>query len=286
MANEDCKHFRTRLEDFVYSELKAKDATELRAHLAACPQCRSELELLERENEAYSSFFQQTALEPSEEMWNAIRSRIDAGAPRILAEREPGSGFFANLLRPGFARQMLAAAALVIVSVAATWYFVSRDKHEVTQPPIALNSTPSPVTTATPTVTPTVTPGPVPPGITAGPAPRVAPPAVEPRMNTKGQLVATAKVLSEDEQVMLQIARTEKEYMKAIRLLDRAIVKRKDALDLSVTSQYEASLALIDDSISKSRAALRKQPGDLAAGQFLLAAYARKVELMQEIVVQ
>ena len=84
----------------------------------------------------------------------------------------------------------------------------------------------------------------------------------------------------------MQIARTEQEYIKAIRLLDRAIVKRKEALDLSVTSQYEASLALIDDSISKSRAALRKQPGDLAAGQFLLAAYARKVELMQEIAVQ
>ena len=71
-----------------------------------------------------------------------------------------------------------------------------------------------------------------------------------------------------------------------IRLLDRAIVKRKDTLDADTMAQYKSSLALIDDSIDKSRAALKKQPGDLAAGQFLLAAYARKVDVMQEIAIK
>jgi Putative zinc-finger len=278
MTSGDCKHFQIRLEDFVYGEIEAKDAAELRAHLAACPQCRSEHELLQRENEAYSSFFQETALEPSEEMWNAIRSRIEAGPSRVMANSDQGSGFFASLFRPGFARQMFAAAALVVLTVMATLYFVSRDSGEVKEPPVALNSTPVPVATATPaTAVPSSAPVPPSPG---------APPHVERRVSTKGLVRMPAPALSEDEQVRMQIARTEQEYIKAIRLLDRAIAKRKEALDLAVTSQYEASLALIDDSISKSRAALRKQPGDLAAGQFLLAAYARKVELMQEIAVQ
>ena len=278
MANADCKHFQTRLEDFVYGELAAKDAAELRAHLALCPECRSEHELLERENDAYSGFFQETALEPSEEMWNAIRSRIDAGPSRVVANPDKGSGFFASLFRPAFARQMFAAAALVVVTVLATLFFVSRDNRDVKEPPVAFNSTPAPVATATPAPpAPSSTPVPPLPG---------APPQIGKRVSTKGEIGTTSPALSEDEQVRMQIARTEQEYIKAIRLLDRAIVKRKEALDLSVTSQYEASLALIDDSISKSRAALRKQPGDLAAGQFLLAAYARKVELMQEIAVQ
>jgi len=45
-------------------------------------------------------------------------------------------------------------------------------------------------------------------------------------------------------------------------------------------------LALIDQSIDKSREALRARPGDPSAGQYLLAAYARKVELMQEVAIQ
>ncbi len=42
-------------------------------------------------------------------------------------------------------------------------------------------------------------------------------------------------------------------------------------------------LTLIDDSINASRRALRERPDDPAAGQFLLAAYAKKLDLMQDI---
>jgi hypothetical protein len=40
---------------------------------------------------------------------------------------------------------------------------------------------------------------------------------------------------------------------------------------------------LIYDSINASRRALHERPDDPAAGQFLLAAYAKKLDLMQEI---
>ena len=80
-----------------------------------------------------------------------------------------------------------------------------------------------------------------------------------------------------------QIARAEREYQGAIRLLDQAIARRRDSLDSNVIRQYESSLALIDDSIAQSRRALRAKPDDVTAGQFLLAAYAKKIELMQDI---
>jgi hypothetical protein len=86
--------------------------------------------------------------------------------------------------------------------------------------------------------------------------------------------------------IQQQLQRTEREYVAAIRMLDKAIAKRKGSIDGDVFRQYEASLALIDDSIDKSRAAMRQRTGDPVAGQFLLAAYARKVELMQEIALQ
>jgi tetratricopeptide (TPR) repeat protein len=80
-----------------------------------------------------------------------------------------------------------------------------------------------------------------------------------------------------------QIARAEREYQKAIRLLDQAIAKQRDRLDPALIRQYESSLALIDDSIAASRRALRERPDDPTAGQFLLAAYAKKLDLMQDI---
>jgi hypothetical protein len=89
--------------------------------------------------------------------------------------------------------------------------------------------------------------------------------------------------LSDEALIQQQIARAEREYQGAVRLLERAIARRRDSLDPTVTRQYESSLALIDSSIRQSRAALRANPNDLSAGHFLLAAYARKIELMRDI---
>ncbi|MBP6823641.1 MAG: hypothetical protein KA368_18980, partial [Acidobacteria bacterium] len=80
--------------------------------------------------------------------------------------------------------------------------------------------------------------------------------------------------------------RTEREYKNAIKLLDQAVAKRRSGIEPEAFKKYESSLALIDSSIAQSKRALRELPNDLVAGQFLLAAYARKVELMQEIAMQ
>jgi hypothetical protein len=89
--------------------------------------------------------------------------------------------------------------------------------------------------------------------------------------------------LTEQELMNRQIVRAEREYQKAVRMLDKVIAKQRDRLDPDVIKQYESSLALIDDSIAASRRALRERPDDPTAGQFLLAAYAKKLDLMQDI---
>ncbi len=109
------------------------------------------------------------------------------------------------------------------------------------------------------------------------------PVAANRQLATANRPPATANRLTEEEQITQQIARAEREYQGAIRLLDRAIAKRREGFDAEVFRQYEASLALIDDSIAQSRRALRAKPDDVTAGQFLLAAYAKKIELMQDI---
>jgi hypothetical protein len=262
LENMNCERCQSELEDFLYGELSEALAAGIRAHLGACMTCAVMRDEIERENELFARFYERTALEPSGQMWEAIRSRIDAKP--ALQPAPSGGGWLTWLFRPAVARQMAFAAVLIALSVAATTFFLKRDKEERQ---IAANQNP-PVAVTTPQ--PAATPA---PAMTPSPAPVVKP--VQP--------LVRRKPLTDQEILNQQLGRAEREYRNAIKMLDQAIVKRKDSLDPALFKQYESSLALIDSSIAESRRALRERPNDLAAGQFLLAAYARKVELMQDI---
>ena len=300
----NCERCTNELEDFLYGELGEAPAAEVRAHLADCAVCASLRDVIERENELFGQFYEQTSIEPAAEMWEAIRARIsgeareqaqidraawspafrplDSGGLRAGLDalfRMARAGAFGRLLAPAMLRQAAFAAILVALSVAATTIYlklgekgpreVANDGREAapTQPP-RQGGTPSPSPSidvprggGKPNDVATTQKGPKPP-VNQAPPPRQ---------------------LTDQELMNRQIARAEREYQKAIRLLDQAIAKQRDRLDPALIKQYESSLALIDDSIDASRRAFRERPDDPIAGQFLLAAYAKKLDLMQDI---
>jgi hypothetical protein len=283
----NCEHCQAELEDFLYGELRAPRAAAVKAHLAACDACRRVRESLEREAEVFARYYEQAALEPSEEMWEAIRERIhneslEAQRARDwlnrLGERWALSPL-GRLLEPVVLRQVVLAAVLVVVSVTATTLYFSFRKDDVAK----VDPTPTPQPTLpqpSPTVAPSATP--------VAPSPKDQSPSIadskRPQNITpvpKGPKVQPPA--SEDELIVQQLARAEREYQSAIQLLDRRIARHKENLDPELVAQYERSLALIDNSIAASRRALREHPKDPIAAQFLLAAYNKKVELMQEI---
>jgi hypothetical protein len=269
----NCERYQLELEDFLYGELTEKRAAEVRAHLAGCADCAAERDQLQREHELFAQFYEETALDPTSEMWNAVRAGIE-GAPRPTAP-EPhttSGGSFDWLWRPALLRQSAFAGLLVALSVAATMYFMRRGTER--ERDVVARSTPSVSPRPMASPSPAVTPGGV-PSQGSIPAPRPAPP---PALRKD-----PPKPLSEQELIRQQLAKAEREYRGAIRLLDRAIARRRDSLDPNVIREYESSLALIDDSIARGRRAMQAQPGDASAGQFLLAAYAKKVELMQDV---
>jgi len=284
----NCERCQVELEDFLYGEMAAEQAAELRKHLNGCVDCRRQRDVLEREAEVFARYYEQTALDPSPATWEAIRRRIVAAEP-LRTRSEPrawlksllGGSAGAWLRRPTVVRQVAGAVALIVVSVAVTTWLVSRPDQNRNVATDLGHATPTPTgeVKVPPPSLPSSSAGPevarvdrVRPSVKHEPAGRSAP--LQPRG------------LSEDELIKQQIARTEREYVSAIRMLGRAIAKRKDTIDPSAFAQFESSLALIDQSIEKSREALHTRPGDPAAGQFLLAAYARKVELMQEVAIQ
>lgn len=278
----NCEHCQVELEDFLDGELEIARQAQIRTHLAQCARCAAVRDELVGEQEVFTQFYEQTALEPSAALWNAIRARIGAEPstikPPATEKRRlktlPGFASLNWLLRPVMLRQTAFALVLIALSVAATLFFLKRDDERRQE--LAHRATPTPQVRATITPQPTPTSNFVqgPPPTSSAPKPKqAAPPRIVRPLN--------------DQQLMdQQIARAAREYQKAITLLDQAVAKRKNSLDPNLFKQYEASLALIDNSIAASRRALRERPDDLAAGQFLLAAYAKKVELMQDIAMQ
>jgi hypothetical protein len=279
----NCERCQTELEDFLYGELSERLAAEMRAHLADCADCVAVRDDLETESALFAQFYEQTAIEPTGEMWEAIRQRIAAEPARHMeAEARPNwwQSLFGGWLTPVVMRQVALALLLVALSVTATVLLMRRG--ETGQNLTGQN----PKQTVTPTPQTIVTPNPV-PAPTTDLATTAQEKPVKPATTNQSSNIRRAPVepqkLSDQELLVRQLAKAEREYRGAIKMLDQAIARRRDKIEPEAFKQYESSLALIDNSIAQSKRALREQPSDLAAGQFLLAAYAKKVELMQTI---
>ena len=297
----NCERCKNELEDFLYDELGEARGAEVRAHLADCAVCAALSDEIERENEIFGRFYEQTSIEPAAGMWEAIRARINSEAQeRAQIDRGAWSpafrpldsgglkaglhglfrraraGAFGRLLAPATLRQAAFTALLVALSVAATTIYLKLGEKNVANKGGESAPPRPPQQGVTPTPSPSVDVA------VAGEKPNkgaLTPKGAQPPVNR----AAPPRQLTDQELMNRQIARAEHEYQKAIRLLDQAIAKQRDRLDPALIKQYESSLAMIDNSIAASRRALRERPDDPAAGQFLLAAYAKKLDLMQDI---
>ncbi|MEP7271806.1 MAG: hypothetical protein ABI882_09895 [Acidobacteriota bacterium] len=268
-----CEQCQLELEDLLYGDASAARSAETRAHLAGCRDCRAWLGELERESEAFTRYHAQTALEPTSGMWLSVRDRMreERGGVASITEPAPGTSglsVFSRLgqwvRRPVLLRQAMAAIALIAVTALVTALLLARrdtarDQLAGGPGPDATISQPSPSPTS--------------------PTPLTEMPKNEPRRDEPRVVASLPKpkqaVVSDEALLRAQVAKTEKAYVDTIRMLDRAIAKRKGTIDPGVFSQYETSIALIDESIDKSRAALRGRFSDPVAEQFLLSAYAR-----------
>ncbi len=79
---------------------------------------------------------------------------------------------------------------------------------------------------------------------------------------------------------MLEAERT---YQAAIAILSREVNQRRSRLDPELRNRLERTLIAIDRTIAETRRAVRDNPGDPVAAQYMQAAYARKVEVLREM---
>jgi len=101
---------------------------------------------------------------------------------------------------------------------------------------------------------------------------------IEPKIDTAGSGAGPGL-----EPALQSIRHAEQEYLKAIAALDAVVEKQKSTLDPRILSEFQANLQLIDDNIAATRKAYYAHPRDTDLAFFMLAAYSRKVELLQNL---
>ncbi len=249
----NCKECRKLLEEFHDGELAEEGASGVRRHLAACPACSAELEVLKSEQALFERYRAGQADEAAAAVpkWGSVRESIAAREEQIRRAHEgvypaamERSGWFRFLTGSSLIRQAAFATLLVALSIAGTLIIVNRS-HRMSSAPSDLSAG-------------RATPGPVP--------------------------VAVDSENAGLDSAMQAVRRAEQEYIQAIQLLNGILNKRKPGLDPRLVMEIETNLRTIDESIAATRRAYYARPMDPELAQYMLAAYSKKVELLQELV--
>jgi uncharacterized coiled-coil protein SlyX len=85
------------------------------------------------------------------------------------------------------------------------------------------------------------------------------------------------------ESALQSIQRAEKEYIKAIQELNGIVAKQESTLDPRMVAEMQANLRAIDERIAMARKAYYAHPTDAELAVYMLAAYSRKVEFLQDL---
>ena len=85
------------------------------------------------------------------------------------------------------------------------------------------------------------------------------------------------------ENALQSIQRAEQEYLKAIQQLNAVVEKQRPNLDPRIYAELQVNLRLIDEHIAATRNAYYAHPQDAELALYMLAAYSRKVSLLQDL---
>jgi anti-sigma factor RsiW len=97
-----------------------------------------------------------------------------------------------------------------------------------------------------------------------------------------GQSAAAGEVSAQDVEAELRAA--ESHYDKAIKGLEQIANSERGSLDPATAATLQKNLAVIDQAISESRAAVREQPTSEPAAQRLMENFRTKLALLQDTV--
>ncbi|HVG28203.1 MAG TPA: zf-HC2 domain-containing protein [Pyrinomonadaceae bacterium] len=302
MKCEECEKF---LEEYLDGELAARDSSAVEAHLAACAVCADAHGALLSEAALYASYERGVeALAPR--LWGGVEARIRreaTGGEVGLLQRV--SAWFAPLFTaPRFSPALTAALVLVAIGLTVGVMRLAGGRDQ-SQPqmaqsdqltaPAVVTRTQQPAATASPAAadTPPAAPVASPEQKTTEPENRKGP-ANEQRKRANEllngglrveQAVHAAPTPGRDGKTTPEqlVREAEQRYIAAIQMLQRDVASKRSHLDPQTAARFDETLAAIDRSIGETRRTVQKHGSDPVAVQYMLSAYAKKVEILREM---
>lgn len=254
MRCEDCV---VELEAYFDGELDSQTAAQVASHLSACTACSAAYDELALEQQFFAGY------RPEIEVTPAARSAL---FERLRKEHPKRESLFKCLISifhtPRFS---LAFATPFILILIALTVLLTRN--------LVQNEAPfSGVTWKQDVVENS-------PKVQSAPVTAVEKPDTEQLVAVSHKRLKRRKKPTPT-QLLLE---AEYKYMAAIDILTKDASRSRKSLDAETIARFEKALMQIDQTIAETRRAVRKQPEDPEAAQYMLMAYAKKVEILKEM---
>jgi hypothetical protein len=259
----NCDQCQYALEEYVDGELDSRTVEIINLHLHNCSACETELQRLRAEFAVFEGA--RLELDSTKALWAGVAARLNA---------ETNSGPTSNWWSGLFYVPRLSvstALALVILAVVVTVVSMKRlNFHHVANQAVSSMSAPD-----------------IPENRTT---PRVVVPAIDRRTNREDKprqktthYAARNRTLPANDSPDNLVREAQQKYVAAIQLLSRDVARNRSNLDPSTRLRFEEALSSIDRTILATRRVVRRSPDDPVAVQYMLAAYAKKVDVLREM---
>ncbi len=270
----NCKESQLVLEEYLDGELDQGRIDIVAQHLGNCMTCTLAANELRAEFAAYQNY--NPAIEVPRDLWTGVQARlgVDESLHRNLAGSR-GRRWLGEL----FAAPRISVpvtVALVLAAVVITVLIMKR-----------VGST-QPDTVATSRMNPQV-------AKTSDGADRLdssvksseskPEPSQKEQIRTANRSFRASPVARnlEPRSPDQLVREAQRKYLTAISMLSRDVARRQSQLDPGTRTKLEQALVSIDRTIAATCQAVREHPDDPIAVQFMLSAYAKKVDVLREM---
>jgi hypothetical protein len=299
-----CEECQTLVEDYFDGELDEQTISLVAQHINACPSCASLYNRLEREQQLYLRY--ECDAEPAPAFWDTVMSRATQESSPSAQTPSRLRGWFNGILggfgTPRFSPSLTALIVLVAVGITAILMSYVNTRERVTGPVSVAQRESVPAATI---------PSPSQAEIVEPTKPTVADEAGEEKreesVNEQPQLVQTVGGRKANTRLNASVGNAgrinrrpsaagqnrtpddlvreaEQKYVAAIAMLSRDVNRRRSRLDAETIARFERTLSAVDRNIADTRRAARRHPNDPVAAQYMLTAYAKKVDVLREMI--
>ena len=270
------------IQAFLDRELSQAASTRVSSHVAACDSCAILLAQAEDESAIVFPALERefNTLVPTQRLWTKINDALETERREAPFWHKAWGYLRLSLLSPS----MAVAAGLILVIGIFAILWMSRTTTVTNEPPVYVAQNVAPTITAPSR------------SETSPPASETAPPiskTVEPtafkaerasyRPETKRPVVESA-VASQAAPVSADPMPGEESYVKTIATLSKAVDEKKDSvLRPSQLIASERDMAVVNDSITKMREEVKRNPKNQSARQVLYTSYQNKIDLLNSV---